>query len=111
MIERLQSVEVTHSDEGRSGFQITFDAGRGGPAGLLDYPLLTLPLLRPFNRVILIVTFNAMPRVLMDGIITDQQLRPATSPGAPADRHRRGRERHDGPGGAARPSTRPRTRR
>jgi hypothetical protein len=81
VMEHLQSVEVTHSDEGRSGFQIVFGSGRSGPAGLLDHPLLTLPLLRPFNRVILIVTFNAIPRVLMDGIITDQQLLPSNEPG------------------------------
>ncbi len=80
--EALQSVEVTHSDEGRSGFQITFQAGRGGPLGLLDYPLLSNPLLRPFNRVILIATFNAVPRVLMDGIITNQQLDPGSEPGS-----------------------------
>ncbi len=38
LVEALQSIEVTHSDEGRSGFQITFAVGRGGPLGLLDYP-------------------------------------------------------------------------
>ena len=82
LTEALQRVEVTHSDEGRSGFQITFQAGRGGSLGLADYPLLSSPLLRPFNRVILIVTFNATPRVLMDGIITHQQLDPGSEPGA-----------------------------
>ena len=44
-------------------------------------PLLSNPLLKAFNRVILIVTFNAMPRVLMDGIITHQQLTPSNRPG------------------------------
>jgi hypothetical protein len=39
-------------------------------------------LLKPFNRVVLIVTFNAIPRVLMDGIITHQQLSPSNEPGA-----------------------------
>jgi hypothetical protein len=81
LLEALQGVEVTHSDEGRSGFQLTFQAGRSGPAGLIDYPLLSLPLLRPNNRVILIATFNVMPRVLMDGIITHQQLSPGNEPG------------------------------
>jgi hypothetical protein len=70
LMQALQRVEVTHTDEGQSGFQITFQVGRSGPFDLLDYPLLGNPLLRPFNRVILIVTFNAIPRVLMDGIIT-----------------------------------------
>jgi hypothetical protein len=82
LIEALQSVEVTHSDEGRSGFQITFQMGRSGPQDLLDYPLLSIPLLKPCNRVILIVTFNATPRVLMDGIITNHQLSPSDDPGA-----------------------------
>lgn len=79
--EALESAEVTHSDEGRSGFQLTFKVGRSGPADILDYNLLSLPLLRPFNRVILVVTFNATPRVLMDGIITHQQLNPSNEPG------------------------------
>ncbi|MGH2354067.1 MAG: hypothetical protein ACRDJN_20875 [Chloroflexota bacterium] len=82
VIEALDTVEVTHTDEGRSGFQITFTAGRGGLAGLIDYPLLSLPLLRPMNRVILILTFNAIPHVLMDGIITQQELSPSNEPGA-----------------------------
>jgi hypothetical protein len=39
-------------------------------------------LLRPFNRVILVVLFNAVPHVLMDGVITNQQLAPSAQPGA-----------------------------
>jgi hypothetical protein len=77
----LQSVEVKHSDEERSGFQITFQTGRGGPAALLDHPLMSNPLLKTFNRLILAVTFNAMPRVLIDGIITHKELSPGTEPG------------------------------
>ncbi|MBN2388417.1 MAG: hypothetical protein JXB85_15480 [Anaerolineales bacterium] len=80
-LENLQSLQVTHSDSGRSGFQITFQAGRPGPASMMDYPLLALPLLKVFNRVVLIVTLNAVPRVLMDGIITNQQLSPGDQPG------------------------------
>lgn len=80
-METLQSVQVTHSDSGRSGFQLTFQAGRPGLVSMMDYPLLTLPLLKVFNRVILIVTINAIPSVLMDGIITNQQLPPGDQPG------------------------------
>ena len=81
LTESLRNVEVSFSDDGRSGFQVTFQTGRGGPLALLDYPLLSNPLLKPFNRVILIVTFNATPRVLMDGIITDHQFSPSNEPG------------------------------
>lgn len=80
--EALQSVEVTHNDEGRSGFQITFQVGRSEPADLLDYSLLSSQLLRSFNRIILLVTLNATPHVLMDGIITNQELQPGNEPGS-----------------------------
>lgn len=80
--EAIERVEVTHTDTGRSGFQVTLQATRTGAFGLIDYPLLRHPLLRPFNRVILLVTLNAFPRVLMDGIITRQDLDPTERAGA-----------------------------
>ena len=80
IIEAFKSAEVTHKDEGRSGFQLTFHAGRAS-ADLLDYALLSSTLLRPMSRVILIVTFNAIPQVLMDGIIANQQFSPGSRPG------------------------------
>jgi hypothetical protein len=82
LAEALLSAEVTHKDEGRSGFQLSFAAGRSGPLDLVDYALLQPPLLRPFSRVILVVTFGALSRVLMDGVITNQQLSPGAEPGA-----------------------------
>jgi hypothetical protein len=80
LIGALERVEVTHSDEGRSGFQITFKAGRGQPFNPLDYPLLLRPELQAFSRVILVVTLNAIPKVLLDGVITDQQFAPGSDP-------------------------------
>jgi len=79
--EAVQSVSVTQSDEGRSGFQIALQVGRAGPTDLLDYRLLMNPLLAPFNRVILTVLFEAMPQVLIDGIITNRQFSPGAQPG------------------------------
>ncbi len=81
LMENLDAVEVTHNDTARSGFQVTFKVGRAGPLDLLDYRLLANPLLLPFNRLVLVVTFNAIPNVLMDGIITHQQLSPGSTPG------------------------------
>jgi hypothetical protein len=81
LTEAVQNVEVSHGDEERSGFQITFQTGRGGPIALPDYPLMSSPLLKTFNRVILLITFNAMPRVLIDGIITHKELSPGAEPG------------------------------
>ena len=61
------------------------------------------PLLRPFNRVILMVLFGPVPRVLIDGVITNQQFAPGNQPGAATlTLTGRGRERDDGPGEEAR---------
>jgi hypothetical protein len=79
--DSLKSAEVTCSDDARTGFQLTFEVGRSGPADLLDYPALINPLMQPFTRVILVVTMNAVPAVLLDGIVTDQQLTPGERPG------------------------------
>ncbi|MBX3010849.1 MAG: hypothetical protein KF832_05045 [Caldilineaceae bacterium] len=80
LLESLESVAVTHDDTNRSGFQMSFRVGRTR-TDRLDYGLLLSPLLQPFTRVLLLVTFQAMPQVLMDGIITHQQLNPGTEPG------------------------------
>jgi len=82
LVEALRSVEVTHSDQGPSGFQLTFQVGRIGALDLMDYRVVTNPLLKPFNRVIVIVRFAIAPQVLMDGIITNHQLNPSNEPGA-----------------------------
>jgi hypothetical protein len=81
LVETLKSVEVTQSDEGRSGFQIVFQLGRSSRNDTKDYQLLKDPLLKVFNRVILIVTTGAIAQVLMDGIITNHQFSPSTEPG------------------------------
>jgi|SRR5471032_884449 len=71
--EALESVEVTHADAGPSVFQLKFHADRGAGASR-DFALLSSSLLKPGTRVQLTVTFNGTPRVLMDGIITTQEL-------------------------------------
>ncbi|MFI0793742.1 hypothetical protein ACH4OY_13780 [Micromonospora rubida] len=81
LVESLDRVEVTTSDSGRSGFQITFAAGRSTLADLVDYPLLTSPLLFPSNRVVLVAGFGGRPSVLMDGVITHRELIPGSEPG------------------------------
>jgi len=82
LVDALDHVEVSTADRGRSGFQLTFSAGRSGPADLVDYPLLSRPALRPFSRVVLLVTFGGPPKVLMDGVITHRELTPGVRPGA-----------------------------
>jgi hypothetical protein len=70
----VQSVEVNQQNE-TSGFQITLRARRI-PQLSPDYSLVSSPLLQPGSRVVIMVTIGAAPQVLMDGIITHQQLAP-----------------------------------
>jgi hypothetical protein len=82
LMEVLKSVEVTQSDEQRSGFQIVFQLGRSNRNDTRDYQLLKDPLLKVFNRVILIVTLGATAQILMDGVITNHQFSPSAEPGS-----------------------------
>jgi hypothetical protein len=86
LVEAISSIEVTNTDEGRDGFQIIFSIGKSSnnqtlTEGINDFSLINNPLLKPFNRVIIMVTFGAVPRVLIDGIITHQQFNPSQEPG------------------------------
>jgi hypothetical protein len=78
VIDAITSVQVT-SGRDRSGFQITFAVSKKStllttmlPAGYFD-PMVT--------RVIIIVTLGGLPNVLMDGIVTRQELQPSNDPG------------------------------
>ncbi|HEY9641422.1 MAG TPA: hypothetical protein V6C57_13125 [Coleofasciculaceae cyanobacterium] len=82
VLDALESLEITHSDEGRSGFQLTFQVGREDGTALSDYTLLgNGSLVELFNRVIVLVTLDGTPQVLSDGIITHHQLLPGLMPG------------------------------
>jgi hypothetical protein len=82
LLDALETVEVTTGDRGRSGFQLTFSAGRSGSGDLRDSPLLSGTTLRPFSRVVVRVAFGGAPRLLMDGVITHRELIPGSAPGA-----------------------------
>jgi hypothetical protein len=78
VVDAVQSVQVT-SGKHKSGFQITFAVGKQSPllttllpAGYFD-PMTT--------RVIITVTLGGLPQVLMDGIVTRQELTPSSEPG------------------------------
>jgi hypothetical protein len=78
VMDAITDVSVT-SGRDRSGFQITFAVSKRSlllttllPAGYFD-PMTT--------RVILIVTAGGLPTVLMDGIVTRQELAPSSEPG------------------------------
>jgi hypothetical protein len=78
VIEALRSVQVTTGDKGAGGFQLTFAISKDSP---LNRTLLPAGYFDPMIRVIIIVTINGTPNVLMDGVITRQELGPSNEPG------------------------------
>lgn len=77
LMTALESVEVTNKDDARSAFQVIFQLHRNSN-NPLDYAMMLNPQFRVGNRVLMMVTIGAIPRVLMDGIITNQQLSPGS---------------------------------
>src|ERR1700729_839410 len=77
VIYALDSIQVTSGVQ-NSGFQLSFKVGKTStlqtllPAGYFD-PIIT--------RVIIIVTMNGLPNVLMDGVVTRQELTPSNEVG------------------------------
>jgi hypothetical protein len=78
VITSLESVQVTNGRD-RSGFQLSFAVSKQSalvttmlPAGYFD-PMVT--------RVIIIATVKSVPHVLMDGIVTRQEMQPSNEPG------------------------------
>lgn len=76
--EALVSAQVTTSAGQRSGFQLQFVFGK---KSAIANALLPVGFFDPGIRVILIVTVNSIPNVIMDGIITRQEIAPSGQPG------------------------------
>ena len=74
----LTSVQVTTSARERSGFQIALTVGK---RSLLSTTLLPAGYFDPPARVIITVTVQGTPTVLMDGVITQHTLTPSNEPG------------------------------
>ena len=79
VIDALTNVEVSTRDEGASGFQLSFTLNNRSPLHTLF--LLAGGQQQTQVRVIIIVTFNGVPNVLMDGIVTNQQVAPGGDSG------------------------------
>ena len=78
VMDSLSSIQVTNSKD-RSGFQISFTVGKNSallttmlPNGYFD-PIIT--------RIIIVVTLNGVPNVIMDGLVTNHQLAPSNEVG------------------------------
>jgi hypothetical protein len=79
VIDALTSVQVTTSAGQASGFQLQFALSKSSP---LNRTLLPAGYFDPKIRVIIVVVVGGFPTVLMDGVITRQDVSPANDPGA-----------------------------
>ena len=79
VLDSLTGVEVTVAAGRASGFQLTFTLSNNSPLHTLF--LLTGGDMAPIVRVILLVTINGVPDVLMDGMMTHHEVSPGTEPG------------------------------
>jgi len=79
VIDALTGVQVTTTAGQASGFQLGFALSKNSP---LSQSLLPLGFFDPKTRVIVVVILNGWPTVLMDGVITRQDVTPSSDPGA-----------------------------
>jgi hypothetical protein len=74
VIEALTGVTVTTSTTGKSGFQLSFSLSNRSPLQTLFLLSSGSPI--PILRVILVITLNGIPNVLIDGVVTNHQIAP-----------------------------------
>ena len=80
VLDALTSVTVSiSSGEQASGFELQFTLNNQSP--LHTVFLLSAGAMLPIFRVIIIVTFNGTPHVLMDGVILNQEVTPGEDAG------------------------------
>jgi hypothetical protein len=77
VIEALTEVQVTSTVGSQGGFQLKFTLGKQSPV----QQMLGSGYFDPRTRVIIAVTVNGSTEVLMDGIITKQDVAPSSAPG------------------------------
>ena len=78
VVDSITGIQVTTAAGQRSGFQLTFSIAKNS---MLLKTLLPAGLFDPMIRVIVIVTLNGTPNVIMDGLITRQQMAPSNEAG------------------------------
>ncbi len=80
VLDALTSAQVTiRSGDTPSGFELTFTLSNRSPLHTLF--LVTGGASIPIVRVILVVTMNGLPQVLIDGVMTHHEVQPGTAPG------------------------------
>jgi hypothetical protein len=78
VIDSLTDVSVSSTVGAQSGFQMKLTIGKNS---MISQSLLPSGFFDPRQRVVITVTVNGSPDVLMDGIITKHDVTPSSEPG------------------------------
>ena len=79
VLDALTGVQITTTAGRASGFQLTFKLTHDSPLHTLFLVSAGLPL--KIIRVIIVVTVNGTPEVLMDGVMRQHEVTPGSEPG------------------------------
>ncbi len=79
VIDALVSCRVTAETEGPSGFQLVFELAKSSPLHTLFLVSAGAPI--PMVRVVIAAKVNGIEQVLIDGVMTNHEVRPGTTPG------------------------------
>src|SRR5690349_5752490 len=77
VIDALTDVQVSSTVGSQGGFQLKFGLGKASALAAMH----SSGFFDPRRRVVIAVTVNGATEVLMDGIITKQDLTPSSAPG------------------------------
>lgn len=87
IVNALISIEVTTSTQGPSGFQLSFELSTKSPLHIAflmsgGNPVAGIAGIEPIPlvRVIIVVTLNGTPEVLIDGVMTNHNVSPGSKP-------------------------------
>jgi hypothetical protein len=79
VLDALTSMQVVITSGGMSGFELTFMLSNRSPLHTLF--LVSGGVGIPLVRVVIVVTINGTPQVLMDGVMTQHEVQPGSEPG------------------------------
>lgn len=78
LLDALTDVEVTNGIDSPGGFRLTFSLSS---RSVLHQAFLVAATRTPLMRVVVVVTINSMPKVLMNGVLTNQEVSAGDRPG------------------------------
>jgi hypothetical protein len=78
LLDALTDVEVTNGIDSPSGFRLTFSLST---RSVLHQALLVAATRTPLMRVVVVVTINSIPKVLMNGVLTNHEVSAGDRPG------------------------------